>query len=309
MALLFISKIDNPGDWVNSLTAALPDLEVRVWPDIGDPGTIEAALAWKPPKGVLRQFPNLRLIASIGAGVDHLLSDPDLPADVPISRIVDFGLTQAVSEYVLLGVLRFHRQMHDYQEQQRAGRWRHLPQASATDCRIGILGLGVLGTDSALKLKALGFPVAGWSRRPKAIDGITCLHGPDGLDRLLGQTDILVCQLPLTPATTGILDAANLGKLPKGAYVINPGRGGHLVEEDLIELLDSGHLSGAMLDVFRKEPLPPDHPFWRHPKVTVTPHIAGITDPRTTAAQITENIRRCRLGLTPLNIVDRARGY
>lgn len=233
MALLFLSKIDNPGDWVDSLTAAMPGLEVRVWPDIGDPESIEAALAWKPPKGVLRQFPNLRLIASIGAGVDHLLSDPDLPADVPISRIVDFGLTQAVSEYVLLGVLRHHRRLFDYQEQQRAARWRHLPQASASDCRVGILGLGVLGTDSALKLRALGFPVAGWSRWPKALNGITCLHGADGLDRLLGQSDILVCNLPLTPATTGILDTASLGKLPKGAYVINPGRGGHLIEEDL----------------------------------------------------------------------------
>ena len=308
MALLFLSKIDNPGDWVDALKASMPELEVRVWPEIGDPASVEAALVWKPPKGELRRFPNLRLIASIGAGVDHMLADPDLPG-VPLARVVDPGLTHAVSEYVLLGVLRHFRRLAEYEEQQRAGKWRHLPQPSAASCRIGILGLGVLGVDSARKLTALGFTMAGWTRRPKAIDGVRCFHGSDGLDRLLGQSDILVCQLPLTPATTGVLNAATLGKLPQSAYVINPGRGGHIVEEDLLRLIDAGHLAGAMLDVFRKEPLPTDHAFWKHPKVIVTPHIAGITDPWSTAAQITENIRRIRRGLAPNNLVDRTLGY
>ena len=311
MTLLFISEVDRADWWQAALTKASPGLEVRVWPDVGDPAEIDYALVWKPRPGVLATLPGLQAIFSLGAGVDHIFLDPDLPAGVPVTRIVDADLTAGMSEYVLLHALRYHRNQPVFDRQQRDHVWdmRMGELRQARETQIGVLGLGELGRDATGKLAALGFTVAGWSRTEKSLPGIACHHGADGLAAMLAQTRILVCLLPLTPATAGILNAATFAAMPRGGYVINAGRGGHLVEADLIPALDSGQLAGATLDVFAAEPLPAGHPFWDHPAITVTPHNASVTDPRSVAAQVAENIRRLRAGEALLNPVDPAAGY
>ncbi len=259
---------------------------------------------WRPPPGLLDQLPNLKLIISLGAGVDHVLADPSLPPGVPILRLVDPYMTAAMSEYVQLQVLRLHRQDPAYLAQQHARVWRPLPQPNAAERRVGVLGLGALGGDAALKLKVLGFDVAGWSRTERKLPGIPSFHGPEGLAALLARSEILVCLLPLTPATQGILDARLFARLPKGAAIVNCARGGHLVEADLLAALDGGQLSAAALDVFGDEPLPQQHPFWHHPRILITPHVAAATHPPTAAAAVADNLRRQREGRPLLNRVD-----
>jgi glyoxylate/hydroxypyruvate reductase A len=309
MALLFISKSDDPDAWRAMLAEALPDLEVRVWPDLGDAAAIEIALVWKPKPGVLAGLPGLKLIQSLGMGVDHIFVDPDLPADVPVARLVDPDMVRQMSEYVIFAALRHHRRMDDYDANQRAGKWQGAGLRDTPEVRAGVLGLGEIGRDTARKLALLGFQVAGWSRTAKALDGIESFHGSAGLIPFLNRSDILVCLLPLTPETQGILDARAFAALPSGAYVINLARGGHIVEADLLAALDRGHLAGATLDVFETEPLPAGHAFWTHPKIHITPHVAGLTNPRTAAAQVVENIRRVQAGKAARNLVDAARGY
>ncbi len=287
----------------------MPGLDIRVWPQIGDPAAIDYALVWRPEPGLLAGLPNLKLVLSLGAGVDHILCDPQLPRAVPIVRLVDPYLTDAMSEYVALQVLRMHRQDFDYRTQQQAGIWRELPQKNAGQRAVGILGFGEIGQDAGRKLKALGFQVSGWGRHEKTVAGFATFAGRAGLVRLLAQSEILVCLLPLTSETQDILNASTFAALPKGAGLVNAGRGAHLVEEDLIPALDSGQLSGAALDVFREEPLPPSHPFWRHPRILVTPHIAGTTNPETAAPIVLDTIRRFEAGRPLLNWVDPARGY
>jgi glyoxylate/hydroxypyruvate reductase A len=309
MALLFRSSVDSAARWREQLDRLMPEHAMRVWPDIGDPAEIDYALVWRPEPGLLAALPNLKLILSLGAGVDHILGDPLLPRRVPIVRLVDPGLTDAMSEYVALQVLRLHRLDLDYRAQQQARIWRELEQKNAADRPVGILGFGEIGRAAGRRLRALGFPVAGWSRRAKTVTGFTTFAGRDGLERLLARTEILVCLLPLTAATEGILCARNFAALPKGAGLVNAGRGAHLVEEDLIPALDAGQLSAAALDVFREEPLPPEHPFWHHPRILVTPHVAGITNPATAAPIIADTIRRFESGRPLRNRVDPARGY
>jgi glyoxylate/hydroxypyruvate reductase A len=309
MALLFRSTVDSAARWSGQLGRQMPGLEIRIWPDIGDPAEIDYALVWRPEPGLLASLPNLKLILSLGAGIDHILCDPDLPPGVPITRLVDPYLTDAMSEYVALQVLRLHRCDLDYRAQQQAGIWRELPQKNAGERPVGILGFGEIGQDAGRKLAALGFPVSGWSRQQRAFAGFETFTGPAGLPQLLARTEILVCLLPLTEETHGILNARTFAALPRGAGLVNAGRGAHLVEEDLIPALDSGQLSAAALDVFREEPLPPGHPFWQHPRILVTPHIAGITNPQTAAPIILDNIRRFEEGRPLLNQVDPARGY
>ncbi|TWB22796.1 glyoxylate/hydroxypyruvate reductase A [Nitrospirillum amazonense] len=310
MALLFVSAHDHAEDWANELNAQLPELDVRVWPDgMGDPAEIDYALVWKPPAGLLASLPKLKVIFSLGAGVDALLADPTLP-DLPLVRMVEPGLTEGMTEYVCLHVLRWHRDAPLFEAQQRAGQWKQLThQHLARERKVGILGLGALGSDAAHALKALRFDVAGWSRSPKQLDGIATYHGAGGLAPFLARTDILVCLLPLTADTENILDAGLLAQLPRGAVVINAARGRHLVEEDLLAALNSGHLAGATLDVFRTEPLPADHPFWTHPRVTVTPHVAAITQARTAVEQVVGGLKRLAAGQPLINLVDRRRGY
>jgi glyoxylate/hydroxypyruvate reductase A len=309
MAILFRSSVDSARRWSAALGEIFPGLDMRFWPDIGNPADIEYALVWKPPPGMLASLPNLKLILSLGAGVDHIFGDPQLPAHVPVVRLVDPHLVAAMSEYIVLHVMKLHRRDLEYTAQQRRREWKELDQVNADDRRVSILGLGMIGGDAARKLQALGFQVAGWSRRPKDVPGIESFHGDDGLEKMLARTDILVCVLPLTPDTDGILSARLFAMLPKGASIVNAGRGAHLVEADLIPALDSGQLSTAVLDVFRAEPLPADHPFWGHERIVVTPHIGGATNPRTASRVVAENIRRLNAGEPLLNVVDPIRKY
>ncbi|MGH7114511.1 MAG: 2-hydroxyacid dehydrogenase [Stellaceae bacterium] len=309
MALLFHSSVDSAARWSEQLTRLMPGLDIRVWPQIGDSAAIDYALVWRPRPGLLASLPKLKLILSLGAGVDHILLDPLLPRNVPIVRLVDPYLTEAMSEYVVLQVLRLHRQDLEYRAQQQAGVWRELPQKNAGERPVGILGFGEIGQDAARKLKALGFPVTGWGRGERTVAGFATFAGGVGLPRLLAQSEILVCLLPLTAETEGILNTRTFAALPKGAGLVNAGRGRHLVEQDLIPALDSGQLSAAALDVFREEPLPPDHPFWHHPRIVVTPHTAGTTNPATAAPIVLDTIRRLEAGRPLLNQVDPARGY
>lgn len=309
MALLFQSSIDSAERWSAELHRLLPDLEIRVWPQIGNAGEIDVALVWRPPAGLLASLPNLKLIAALGAGVDHVLGDPLLPAGVPVMRLIDPYMTAAMSEYVQLQILRLHRQDPVYLAQQRERVWREWPQPNAAGRRVGVLGMGELGRDAALKLSVLGFDVAGWSRTERRLPGIACFHAAEGLRALLARSEILVCLLPLTPATEGILDARLFAGLPRGAAIVNCARGLHLVEADLVAALDSGQLSAAVLDVFRDEPLPPQHPFWSDPRILITPHVAAATHAPTAAPVVADNLRRLRQGRPLLHLVDRERGY
>ncbi|MBV8535769.1 MAG: glyoxylate/hydroxypyruvate reductase A [Alphaproteobacteria bacterium] len=308
MGLLFLSDSDDPVAWRAALTKRLPDLDMRVWPETGAATDIEAALVWNHPPGSLKPFPNLRAILSLGAGVNHILDDPELP-DVPIARIVDPGLATGMAEYATLAVLRYHRNFDVYERQQGVGHWKRLPIPVTAARRVGVLGLGEIGSACARMIAGLGFPVAGWSRTPRSLPGVAAYAGRDTLTPFLAQTDILVCVLPLTAATRGILNRTTLAALPRGAFLINIARGAHVVDQDLIAALDSGHLAGATLDVFAHEPLPREHPFWSHPKVTLTPHIASITNPETAADGVAENLRRLADGRPLLHLADRARGY
>ncbi len=287
----------------------MPELEVRVWPEAGDRGDIKYALIWTPIGDVLHTLPNLEVVFSLGAGVDHLLQQEGLRRDVPIVRMVDPALTQGMSEYLLFHVLRYHRHMSEYVVQQRETRWQQLPQDVAHTQHIGIMGLGVMGADVAGKLAALDFTVAGWSRRPKSLPGVQCFHGEGQLRTFLRDTHILICLLPLTPQTKFIINQHTLAALPRGAWVINVARGAHVNEDDLLAALESGHIAGATLDVFADEPLPASHSFWGHPAVTVTPHIASLTNPRTAAAHIVANIHRHQHGEPLTNVVDWEKGY
>jgi glyoxylate/hydroxypyruvate reductase len=309
MALLFRSSIDSEARWKPQFARLMPELEIRVWPQVGNPADIDYALVWRPEPGLLASLPNLKLILSLGAGVDHILCDPLLPHDVPIVRLVDPYMTDAMSEYVVLQVLRLHRQDLDYRAQQQAADWRELEQKNAAARRVGILGAGALGQDAGRKLKGLGFDVALWSRSERTVEGLASYAGAAGLPALLGCSEILVCLLPLTAETEGILNNSTFALLPKGAGLINAARGGHLVEADLLAALASGRLSGAVLDVFREEPLPPSHPFWHHPRIVVTPHVAAATNPPTAASIILDNIRRFEERRPLLNQVDPAQGY
>lgn len=287
----------------------MPDLDFRDWDEPGDVADIEFAMVWQPPRGVLRSFPNLKVIFSLGAGVDHLFSDPELPEGVPVVRMIEPELTRGMTEYVVLHVLRHHRRQRDMEANQRSGEWIQVITPTAPARRVGIMGLGELGATAAKALAALEFDVAGWSRTGKNIPGVDSFHGADGFAPFLARSEILVCLLPLTPDTETILNADLFAKLPTGASLINAARGGHQVEDDILTALDSGRLSEVTLDVFRTEPLPAGHPFWDHPKVTITPHNASVTDPDSAARQVVENIHRFRRGEALPNIVDPKAGY
>ena len=292
-----------------------PDIDIRIWPDeIGNIEDITYALAWLPPPHVLESLPNLKMIFSLGAGVDAILKDPTLPEGVPIARVAEPDLTMRMTEYVVMQVLMHHRQQRRFEENQRNRIWDCFPTHSASALAVGIMGLGVLGSDAAQKLASLGFKVSGWSRSRKTIPGIECFAGAEEFDSFLKRTDILVCLLPHTPETTGLINGEVIAKLsrkgPFGAPIlINAGRGKQQVESDILAALDSGALYAATLDVFETEPLPQDSPFWSHPKVTLTPHAAADSDPDTITAYVLRQIRRHQAGLPVENIIDRKRGY
>jgi glyoxylate/hydroxypyruvate reductase len=306
--------VKDAAPWVQRLAALLPDRKIVTLGEPFDRRDVHYAVSWKHPPGSLAGLPNLAAIFSLGAGVDHLMGDDRLP-EAPIVRVVDPDLTDRMSEYVVLHCLMHLRQQRRFDAQQRDKVWReeaHPP--AARDVRVGIMGLGVLGGDAARKLKVMGFDVAGWSRSPKTVDDITTFSGDDGLPAFLARTDILVCLLPLTADTRGILDKALFARLARdgrlgGPILINAGRGGLQVEADILASLDDGTLRAATLDVFETEPLPASSPLWTHPAVTVTPHNAAASDADAISAYIAGQIRRFEAGEPFANVVGRDLGY
>jgi glyoxylate/hydroxypyruvate reductase A len=304
----------DPASWEERFRVLAPERELRVWPDRrGDPADIAYACVWQAPRGALASFPKLAAVFSLGAGVDHIINDPTVPA-VPIVRIVDADLTMRMTEYVVLHVLMHHRRQRLYDGQQQARHWFEHPQPPASEVAVGVMGLGVLGAAAARSLAALGFRTAGWSRTAKTIAGIETFHGSDGLLAFLRRTEILVCLLPATPVTLGILRLKLLCELKRdgaagGAYLINAGRGVLQVDADVLTALDDGTLAGASLDVFAIEPLPVESPFWHHPKVTITPHNAAASDPKALVANILRQIERFEAGHPLEHVVDRRAGY
>ena len=318
MALLIAVRGWDSESWTSRFSSLLPGHDIRCHPETtGDPADIRYLLAWKPDAALLASLTNLDVIFSLGAGVDHLLQCPDLP-DVPIVRIVDPDLTMRMSEWVVLQVLMHHRKHRLYHAQQRQRVWQSHDQPAARAVRVGILGLGVLGTDAAEILSRLGFQVAGWSRSPKAIEGIRSYSGADGLQEMLARTDILVNLLPLTAETAGLIDYKLLASLSTDGrrhpqcdapILINAGRGGSQVEADIVRALDDGTLAACSLDVFEQEPLPAPSPLWTHPKAVLTPHVAADSDPETLSRYVAARIRAFEAGEGLINVVDRAVGY
>ena len=316
LALLISGGVDNwaPDIWKSRFAERLTDRDIALLPaDAIDPDQVHYAAVWQPKPGLLRGFSNLKAIFNLGAGVDAVLQDSSLPA-VPLVRVADEDLTSRMTEYVVMHVLMHHRQQAYLANCQSKRVWAPRPQSPARAVRVGVLGLGVLGQDAARALCNLGFQVAGWSKSRKSIDGIECYAGGDQLGAFLARTDILVVLLPLTPETRGMLarhlfqQLATDGPLG-GPVLINAGRGGLQVDSDILAALDEGILSGATLDVFPQEPLPPDSPMWTHPKVTVTPHNAGDILPAFLATDVMAQIERYERGEPLRHLVDRRRGY
>ena len=295
--------------WVEAFSHALPGLPVAAFPKAVDEHQVRFVAVWAPPPDFFRRFANLEAVFSLGAGVDKLVGRADLPEGVPLIRITDAGMAQQMLEYALFGVLRFQRSMDVYARQQATATWRQWPPRLASATSVGVLGLGAIGSVVASGIAALGYQVTGWSRSPKTLAGVTCRAGTDALDAVLAASDILVSVLPSTPETRGLLDHRRLSLLPKGAAVINGGRGEQIDLEALIALIDSGHLRGAQLDVFTQEPLPSSNPAWTHPGILVTPHVAAVTLYAPSARQVAERIADLAAGRQPSGIVDRARSY
>jgi glyoxylate/hydroxypyruvate reductase A len=302
----FVAKL-----WTEPMAKYAPWLKVVLHgQDEYKPEDIDYALGFRPPPGLFKTLPNLKAIFSLGAGVDGFLMDKDFPKHIPLVRFVDHTLSREMTHYVVLHTLMFHRTQRQFDRAQAQKQWAQMfPPRRTEDTRIGILGLGEIGTMAGEHLRDLDFPVAGWSRTKKTVPGITSFAGDGELEAFLGQSDILVCLLPLTPATHHILNKKTFAQLPKGAFVINAARGGHLAEDDLIAAIDSGHLAGATLDVFETEPLPATSPIWTHPKITVTPHVAAITDPRVASQYFADAIAGHMKGAKLDNVVDLKLGY
>lgn len=308
MALLYKVEVRDPAEWYSFLSKAIPDIDFRVWPDVGNLEDIDVALVWQPVEGDLRRYPNLKAILSAATGVDHILKDRFLP-DVPICRILDPYSGQQMSEYVLYFLMRFHRLFYRIDEDRRNKVWRRPPFVETRDRTVGVLGLGNIGSTVASRIAALGFNTQGWSRTAKELGNVNCLTGTEGFEHLLRTSHVLVNALPLTAETTGILNGDAFDRMPEGSFLINIGRGQHVDIPALISRLDSGHIERAALDVFDREPLAPENPLWTHPRVEVTPHISATTNLRTASEQVIENYRRMKAGLPLLNVIDRKRGY
>ena len=323
MAILFHCPWDNADAWLAALQHDLPHDEFRIWPDLdgpdGDASDIDFAFVWKLPHGVLASLPTLVGIASLGAGVDALLGDPDLPRDVPITRLVDPLMTDRMAEYVTATVLHHHLGLDVYDRQGAEKQWQRNRTTDAPDRTVALFGLGQMGERCAQRLRALGFDLVGWSRTAKEISGVHCLHGAEGFEEALAAAEIAVLLLPLTAETENLMNAAAFAAMPQGAYVINCSRGEVVVNEDLIAALDSaqpnsrqpngGHLAGATLDAFAVEPLAPDSPLWTHPKIRITPHIAALSAAATAAPILAAQVRRARDGEAMHDVVNVDGGY
>ena len=300
-----------PAKWSDLWASSLDAVELIVHGrDAYRPESIDYVLSFRPPFGLLKTLPNLKAAFSLGAGVDGFLCDPDYPKQVPLVRFVDATLSIEMAQYVLMQVLIHHRHQRLFDAMQKSRTWRQMVLPRRTeDTRVGLLGLGEIGSFAALRFVELGFAVSGWSRTRKDLPGVKSFAGDGELDAFLGQADVVICLLPLTRKTAGILNAKTFAAMPKGGFVINVARGAHLVEGDLIAALDSGHLSGAVLDVFEEEPLPQTSPIWSHPKITATPHIAAISQPAIAEQFVLDGIAKFERGERVDNIVDVATAY
>jgi glyoxylate/hydroxypyruvate reductase A len=305
--LFFSADPKSHADWLRLLHAALPDADIRLWQS-GDDAAADYALVWQPPPELLQTPRGLKAVFNLGAGVDFVLKQA-LPPDVSLIRIDDGAMAIQMAEYVTYGVLHYFRQFDRYAQQAADRRWSPLPPRDKSQFKIGMLGLGVLGSRIAKALTHFEFPVQGWTRSPRQIPDIQTFHGAAGLRQLLASSNLIVCSLPLTGETRGLLNRSTLEQLPPQSYVINIARGGHIVQDDLLAAIRSGHLAGAMLDVFEQEPLPPEHPFWREPGIIVTPHISAKTVFAEGVRQITQKIAALERGESVAGLVDRSRGY
>lgn len=293
--------------WAERFAQLAPDMPFRVWPDIGDPTAVRYLVAWQPG-GLALTLPNLEVVFSVGAGVDQLdLSQ--IPAHLPVVRMVEPGIVEGMVEYVTEAVLAIHRDLFDYALQQQARVWQPMPSRAAVSRRIGVLGLGILGTAVLERLRLFGFACAGWSRSTHELEGIDCYAGDAGLDALLARTDVLICLLPLTESTRGLLCRRVFDALPRGASLVHVGRGAQLVSADLLAALQRGQIHSAVLDVCDPEPLPANHPLWTQSRVRITPHIASATRPESAVDAVLENLRLYRAGERMNGLIDRTRGY
>ncbi|CAI0864415.1 MULTISPECIES: glyoxylate/hydroxypyruvate reductase GhrA [Serratia] len=313
MNIIYYHPLFNAQEWLAGIKQRLPQAEIREW-QRGDKRPADYALVWRPPHEMLANRRDLKAVFALGAGVDAILDQErkhpgTLPAGVPLLRLEDTGMAQQMQEYALSYVLRYFRRFDEYQAFQQRQEWQPLDPHSLDDFTIGILGAGVLGQSVARKLTEFGFRVRCWSRSAKQIDGVQSFAGEAQRAAFLDGVKLLINLLPNTPETVGILNRELFAQLSTGAYLINIARGAHLVEADLLAALEKGQLAAATLDVFAREPLPQDHPFWRHPRVTITPHIAAITLPQQAMDQIAANIRALEAGHAPAGVVDRQRGY
>ena len=306
MNLLYYTAADDGARWREAIARELPEAALRTWPQPGAPA--DYALVWKPPAAMLAELSSVRAVFNLGAGVDAILGMAAWPAGVPLIRLEDAGMAEQMAEYASYAVLRRYREFEAYEQAQRAGEWRPRPRLDKRAFAVGILGFGVLGVAVAKALGALGFAVNAWSRARKDMHGVRSF-ARDELDAFLATCGVLVCTLPLTPQTRHLLDRSTLARLPRGAYVVNVARGALIAEPDLLALIDSGHLSGAMLDVFDDEPLPRAHAFWHHPRITVTPHISAATRIDESVGQVAAKIRRLEAGLPVSGVVDASRAY
>lgn len=306
MSFLIISSNRDPKAWTEALKNYDPQLDIEVFPEVQNPEKVEFVLSWRHPHMDFKRYPNLKVIASMGAGIDHIIEDPNIPESIKITRVIDEQITKDMSVFVLALVLE---QLRNISQHYCSSEWKQKKYGRPEDVQIGIMGLGKLGKAAAEKLRQNDFNVAGWSNSPKQIEGVNSYYGNDQLEDFLKETNVLVCLLPLTSKTKNILNKRLFERLPKDAYIINVARGGNLVEEDLLEMIKNGHLSGASLDVFRKEPLPENHPFWKEEKIKVSPHIASVTHPASVAPQLVENYRRLKDGRDLKNVVSRKKEY
>lgn len=306
MAILLIRNDANYEPWIKAFQQNDPSLDVVTPLVAHEKEAVTMALTWKAPAGSFDGYGQLKVIGSLGAGVDHLFADASLPSDVQLTRVVDEKLSGDMQEFVLALCLNNIKNLHTYAGTGTS--WQSLPYQRVADVSVGILGFGTLGQAVGQRLSSLGFTVSGWSTSLKNVDGMTS-YDASQLDQFLAQSQILVCLLPLTDATSRILNQELFNKLPKGAYLINVARGGHLNETDLLAALDSGQLSGAALDVFDTEPLPVDHAYWQHPSILITPHVASVSNPASVVPQIIENYRRMNKDAALLNVVSRERNY
>lgn len=308
MALLYKADPVRGEQWKRLFAEHAPDIEWRAWPDIGDPKDIRYLAAWQAPDDLETRLPNLEVLFALSAGVDQLDLDR-LPTSLPVVRLLDPGITRGMCEYASFAVLSLHRDMLRYRQQQVARCWQaHLLQPAAQR-RVGVMGLGMQARQILATLQTFGFALSGWARSEHRIAGVDCFAGDEQLPAFLGQCDIVLCVLPLTEQTKGILNRQLFQHLPKGAALVNMGRGGHLIEEDLLEALASGQLSAAVLDVLQQEPAAPDHPFWQHPQILLTPHIAAMTQPESAFGVLLDNIRRHQRGESMLGQIDPQRRY